>query len=501
MRTRAHRITTVIGLVAALAGGFALGLSTPAPRFETGPPAGELTERAPASGQDLPVLAALPDFREVARRTIPSVVTVRSRRTIRVNERSSPFLSDPFGQEFLERFFGRRLPEEPRERRYEQQGLGSGVILSADGYILTNNHVVEGSDAVEIVTADRRTLEAEILGTDPQTDIAVLKVEAEDLPAAALGDSDDLEVGEWVLAVGNPFSEALGHTVTAGIVSAKGRANLRLAEYEDFIQTDAAINPGNSGGALVNTRGQVIGINTAIASQTGGYQGVGFAIPINMAQSVMEQLVSSGRVVRGHLGVSIQDLTPDLAEGMGVPGREGALVASVQEGTPAAAAGLERGDVITAVEGKPVTDTVELRNRIASTAPGTEVRLKILRNGEERSVRVTLDELPGSGARASSAGGRASDRQYGFSAQELSPALASRLGYQGDSGVVISEVEPGGAADRAGLRQGDLVKEVNRRPVENLTEFREAVGAADPAKVLLLLVRRGNNLTYVPLRP
>jgi serine protease Do len=501
MSTPLRRAGFAAAVLGAAAAAFLIGrvidpeaaAAAPPPSFAAGPSSGPGEAAAAA-------LAGAPDFRDVARKVVPSVVTVRSQKTVRAGR--NPFApGDPFGDDFFERFFGMPRRGDPREDRYVERGLGSGVVVSADGYILTNNHVVGGGDTkVNVVTEDGKTYTAKILGTDPQTDIAVLKVEASGLRPIPMGDSASLEVGEWVLAVGNPFSEALGHTVTAGIVSAKGRSNLNLADYEDFIQTDAAINPGNSGGALVNTRGQLVGINTAIVSRSGGYQGVGFAIPVNMARNVMDQLVKNGKVVRGWIGISIQDFTPELAEGMGLEGKEGAIVAEVVPDSPAMEAGLKQGDVIVAVDGRKVASNTELRNRISATSPGTKVTLTLIRDGKERSVDLTLGELPGSAA-ASGGGEEPAEESLGLSVRALTPEVAARLGYEDDQGVVVWEVEVGSPAGEAGLQRGDLIKEVNRRRVTSLADYRQAVGSIQQGKVVLLLVRRGERATYVTLRP
>jgi len=443
----------------------------------------------------------LPDFRAVAKKVVPAVVTVRSQKTVRADARS-PFSGGADGDDLFERFFGGPRQRAPHEQRYIQRGLGSGVIVSKDGYIITNNHVVEGVDKVEVIVEGHRAVTAKILGTDPPTDIAVLKVDESSLPTVQLGDSDKLEVGEWVLAWGTPFSEALGHTVTAGIVSAIGRSNLRLADYEDFIQTDAAINPGNSGGALVNTRGELVGINAAIVSGSGGNNGIGFAIPINMARNVMDQLIKNGKVTRGWVGLSIQDLTPELAEGMGIKGKEGALISQVEKDTPASEAGLKRGDVITAVDGQDVRNNADLRNRIASTAPGTKVALSVIRDGDGKKINVTLGELPSQGGRGPAAAGQApAEQALGINVRPLSRDLAARLGYDGDSGVVVSDVESGSPADEAGIQEGDLIKEVNRRPVSGIDDYREAMGSVTEGKPVLLLIRRGDAMTYLSVKP
>ena len=473
MKSLSRAAAIAAGVLVAAGGGFALGRVSPHPAASGNTP---VIAALPLSADPIdgatgaPAAAALPDFRDVAKRVIPCVVTIRSQRTVRVGGARA------FEDDVLSQFFGRTPRGAPREEVYRQSGLGSGVIVSADGYILTNNHVVEQVDSVEAVTGDGKAYPARIIGTDPQTDLAVLRVDATGLRAVEMGDSDGLEVGEWVLAVGNPFSEALAHTVTAGIVSAKGRSNLNLADYEDFIQTDAAINPGNSGGALVDTRGRLVGINAAITTGSGSSAGVGFAIPINMARNVMDQLIKNGKVVRGWMGMTIQDLTPDLAEGMGLNGREGALVIDVKPAAPAAEAGLRRGDVITAVNGHVVGSNAELRNRISATEPGTKVSLAVIRDGKDRIVDATLGALPGSATRRGAVpGGGEEEKAIGLSVRPLTPDLARRLGYEDEEGVIIAAVEAGSAADEAGLLEGDLIKEANRRPVTSVAEYREAI--------------------------
>ncbi|MBI3450669.1 MAG: DegQ family serine endoprotease [Acidobacteria bacterium] len=500
MKTLARGAAFGAVLLVATTGAFVAGRAAAA-RPGPSPAPDHPAAAAPASpGPDLPPsepepALSLPDFRGVAKKVVPAVVTVRSQKTVRVDPRSSPG-----GDEFFEQFFGGRQ-RAPREERYVQRGLGSGVVVSGDGYIITNNHVVEGVDKVEVVLADGRTVGARVLGTDPPTDIAVIKIDGSSLLTVPFGDSDRLEVGEWVLAVGNPFSERLGHTVTAGIVSAKGRSNLRLADYEDFIQTDAAINPGNSGGALVNTRGQLVGINSAIVTGSGGSQGIGFAIPINMARNVMDQLIKNGKVVRGWVGMTIQDLTPELAEGLGLPGKEGALVSAVQPGAPAAEAGLKRGDAITAVDAQGVKNNSDLRNRVAATAPGTKVRLGAYRDGEARTFTVTLGELPAPGGKAPAGGHPPDEPALGFTVRSLSREIAEQLGLEGESGVIVSEVESGGPAEEAGLQEGDLIKEINRRAISGLNDYRSALAGAKRGHPVLLLIRRGDATTYVSIKP
>ncbi|KZK74136.1 MAG: protease [Pelodictyon luteolum] len=429
-------------------------------------------------------------FVQIAESATPSVVTVYTEKTVS-RRMMSPF--DFFGHQFDD-FFG--FPGmEPREGRKQiQQGLGSGVIVTDDGYILTNNHVIDGADAVFIRTSDNRRLDARVIGTDPKTDLAVIKVTARNLKPIVLGDSDRLRVGEWVIAIGSPLGENLARTVTQGIVSAKGRANVGLADYEDFIQTDAAINPGNSGGPLVNINGELVGINTAIASRTGGFEGIGFAVPSNMARKVMTALITKGKVTRGYLGVSIQDIDDNLAKAMQLERAEGALVGTVVARSPAAAAGIATGDVITTFNGAPVKGSVELRNTIAGLAPGTEVLLTFLREGMKRTVRVRLGQQPAPEAIAPGAQGEA-NRALWFTAAPLTTDQARNLG-PGSGHVVITSVDQSGNAYRAGLRKGDVILAVNRKPVDSFAAFGTAVRNLKEGELLFLLVNRQGNKIY-----
>jgi serine protease Do len=370
-------------------------------------------------------------------------------------------------------------------------GAGSGVIISSDGTILTNNHVVEGATEVTVTLADKKEYTAEVLGRDPKTDLAVLKIKANDsFPAAALGNSEQLKVGDWVVAIGNPFG--LNHTVTSGIVSAKGRV-IGAGPYDDFIQTDASINPGNSGGPLFNMMGEVVGINTAIIPQG---QGIGFAIPVNTAKPLIPQLVTKGEVTRGYLGVSIQNMTPDLAEALNVKGLDGALVADVSPGSPANAAGIARGDVITSFNGKAVKDSHDLPAMVAATPVDEEVTVKVLRDGEERQLSVKVGRLPSEQANLDKAAQPAKGK-WGLQLHDLSPQIAQQFGIQADQGVVVVGVEAGSPADEAGIRQGDLIVEVNRQTVNSVDEVKENINQSKDR--LLLLVQRQNGKLYVPL--
>jgi serine protease Do len=407
---------------------------------------------------------------------------------------------DFFGEDPFEFFFGPRGGE---EREFYTEGNGSGVIVSGEGYILTNNHVVEGAEEIRVALTDGRELDAEIIGTDPSTDLAVIKVEAGGLPVAPLGNSDDLQVGDWVVALGSPFG--LENTVTAGIVSATGRTNMRLADYEDFIQTDAAINPGNSGGALSNLAGEVVGINTAIASRTGGYMGVGFAIPINLARDVMGQLIETGAVTRGWLGVSIQDVTPELRESFDLaPDVEGALVAEVLEDTPAEEAGIEVGDVITGLDGDKIGDANELRNRVAAVRPGAKVHLELLREGEEMKLTLEMGERPAELTPTRIVPGDRGTRgekktARGVTVGSLTPEVKSELDYDGETGVAVLDVERYSAASRAGVAPGMVIVEVNREAVDDPGEFVELAEGTDGP--VLLYVWSAGRRSFIALPP
>ncbi len=422
------------------------------------------------------------EFVRVAEEIKPSVVSIR------VEARAAQTGLDPRMEEFFRRFGG--MPGFPGDRGARPRlGIGSGVIVDAEGHILTNNHVIREAEEITVVLSDGREFEAKVVGRDAKTDVAVIKIDARNLRPAKLGDSDELRVGEIVLAVGNPFG--LDSTVTSGIVSAKGRARLRVADYEDFIQTDAAINPGNSGGPLVDLDAEVVGINTLILSRSGGYQGIGLAIPVNMARGVMNELIRSGKVVRGWLGVIIQDLTPKLAKAMGLRAKEGVLVVQVAEGAPAAKAGLRERDVIVEYQGRRIRDVNDLRNRVAQTSPGTAARLEALRGGKKVAITVKIGELP----EEMTGFGSPETKSLGMNVEELTPQLARRHGLRRAEGLVVTELERGGPAERGGIQEGDLLVEAGKKRVSTLEEFREAVEHS--GKDVLLLVRRGNFAHYV----
>lgn len=399
---------------------------------------------------------------------------------------------DFFGEDFFDRFFKDRFPD----REFKQQGLGSGVIVDEAGYILTNNHVVEGADEIKVILGDKREFEGKIIGADSQSDVAVIKIEGDNLVAARLGDSEELNVGNWAIAIGNPFG--LSQTVSVGVISATGRANIGIAQYEDMIQTDAAINPGNSGGPLVNIKGEVIGINTAIFTRTGGYQGIGFAIPVNMAKVIMKSLIEIGRVARGWLGVVIQDLNPSLIKQFNVSVTEGVLVAEVQGNSPASEGGMETGDIIVKYEGKDIRDVNHLRNVVAQTMIGKEVAVIVLRNGKEMNLNISIKEQP-EGLFAI-AGSTPDLADIGLTVQNLTDDLAKSLGIEETKGVVVTEVLPGSPAVQADIRVGDLIKEVNREKVSDIAAFKKAVKSAKENNEILFLAKRGDYTRYVILK-
>jgi len=434
-------------------------------------------------------------FREVARHIKPSVVAIGVTKTVE----GTPW---PFGDEFFRRFFGEPFGGRGwRGPRFEQRGLGSGVIVSEDGYILTNNHVVEDADNITVRLADGREFRAEIVGRDPPSEIAVIKIDAKNLPAAALGDAEKVEVGDWVMAVGAPFG--LEQTVTCGIISATGRHGVGITEYENFIQTDAAINPGNSGGPLVNMNGEVIGINTAIASRSGGYMGIGFAVPINMARMVMKRLIEEGKVVRGWLGVGIQPLTPELAESMGIKADRGVLVSQVFDDTPAAKAGIRPGDVILEFNGKRVDDPSRLQSAVAWTKPGTRAEVVLLRDGKRKTVTVTVAERPERTDMLPTAApgrGRATLEEIGIQVSDVTPEAEERFGYKRGQGVLITEVEPGSLASQAGLEPGMLILQAGGKEVTSVADLMAVMKRVDLARGLPLLVRAGDRQIFVLLK-
>ncbi len=444
-----------------------------------------------------PVLALTDEasIADIAETRINGVVNISSTKLIKTEEAMflSPFFSDPFFRDF----FGNRFYSVPKERR--ERSLGSGVIVSEDGLMLTNNHVVENAEEILVTLTDGRELEAEIVGTDPKSDVAVIRLKGKlrDLSPIPIGNSGELRLGDIVLAIGNPFG--LGHTVTMGIVSAKGRANVGITDYEDFIQTDAAINPGNSGGALINMKGELVGINTAIISRSGGYQGIGFAIPSNMAKSVMNCLVKYGKVVRGWLGATMQDLDQNLSEAMNTKGTNGVLVSDVTEGGPADNAKIKRGDVIIRMNGEKIYSTERLRNTIATMGAGAKVKLDIMRNGREMTTSLILGELPDNFG-IQTIIKRGDGVLGGMTVASLNEVVREKFQISKNVkyGVVITKIEEGSTAQRAGLRPGDIILEINR---ENLNSDKDFTRAYYWSKDnLLLLILRKERTFYLVLR-
>jgi serine protease Do len=433
---------------------------------------------------------ALDEVAEIAR---PAVVNISTTTTVTMGE--NPY-GDMFNDPFFRRFFGDQFNRPGQKRQYKSSALGSGVIVSEQGYILTNNHVVKGVDEIKVVLYDKREFKGKIVGTDPRTDLAVIKIDAKDLPTVRFGESGKLKTGDVVLAIGNPFG--LNQTITMGIVSAVGRSNIGLADFEDFIQTDAAINPGNSGGALVNTNGELVGINTAIFSTSGGYMGIGFAIPVDMAKSIMGSIITHGKVIRGWLGVTIQNLTPELAKSLDIKETAGALISGVEKDSPADKAGLKRGDLVIELSGKKVADSTALRNMVSEAALGAKVDLRIVREGKEKTITVTLGEFKEKQV--------AKKTEYenvlrGVTVQELTPALRDRLNLPENlSGVVITGVEPDSPAQGV-LQANDVIQEVNRRAIQSGQDFDEAVSKIRSTDTVLLLIYREGGSIYLTLRP
>jgi serine protease Do len=425
-------------------------------------------------------------FAEIVKAVSPSVVNISVTRTVSTNE-----------DELFDLFIPRGNGELPSV--WSEQSYGSGVTVSSDGYIITNNHVVEDAEDIRVTLPDKRSFQGRLIGADPKTDLAIIKIEAKGLPVAPWGDSDELKVGEFVLTIGNPFG--LTNTVTLGIVSAKGRANVGIADYEDFIQTDAAINPGNSGGPLVNIRGEVVGINTAIFSKSGGYQGIGFAVPSNMARQVVEQLIKEGKIKRGWLGVNIQDLTPELARKFNYDKVEGVLVNSVLKDSPAEKAGLRNGDIITVFNGREVIDVGSFRNSVASTPPGKRVKIRFFRDGLYKETEAVVQEqiAPQEKRSLRAQTPEKKDIFSGMDVFELSKDIAKQLGLSPhEKGVVIARIEPGSAPDRAGLRRGDVIEEIERKPIKGIIDFKEILSKIN-SKEILLYINRGGKKFYVVL--
>jgi len=425
---------------------------------------------------------------EIAETVKPAIVNILTTRTIKIQGNTNPFLDDPF----FRRFFGDRL-RVPKERK--TASLGSGVIVDSNGYILTTNHLIQGAEEINVTLSDKREFKGKIIGNDVMTDIGIIKIDADNLPTIKWGDSDKLRVGETVLAIGSPYG--LSQTVTTGIVSAVGRANVGIADYEDFIQTDAAINPGNSGGALENVRGELVGINTAIFTTSGGYQGIGFSIPTSMAKAVMDSLISKGKVIRGWLGVTIQPLTPELAKQFNLKEEKGALVGDVSEGSPAEKAGLQSGDVIIEYEGKKIEEPYQLRNMVANTPTGQEVELKIIRENKTETKKVTVSELPAEMQKPSK--GEYNNLLRGVTVQDLLPEIYNKLNIPKKlKGVIVSDMDEDSPAARV-LMQGDVIQGINRQKITSIKDYENMVSRINSDENILLLIYRGGSSLFITL--
>jgi serine protease Do len=435
---------------------------------------------------------ATDSYADLVAQVAPAVVTIQAERVVKPT-------AMPFGDDsFFEQFFGRQGRQAPMRPR-EEGALGSGVIVSQDGYILTNHHVIDGASKIRVELTDRQSYDAKVVGSDPPSDLAVLKIQATNLHALPLGDSEKVRVGDVVLAIGNPLG--VGQTVTMGIISAKGRATgLSDGAYEDFLQTDAPINQGNSGGPLIDTRGELVGINSQILTPSGGSIGIGFAIPAAMAQNVMQQLIKNGVVRRAMIGVTVQGVTSDLAKSLGLTDVRGALVSEVQPDGPAQKADIERGDVILSFNGEPVADSNSLRNRVANSQPGSEASLVIARNGKQETKRVVLAERPGTRMASKEGDDGTKGGRYGLAVAPLTPDMANQLGVKSKRGLVVRDVDPASPASEAGIRSGDVILEVNHRPVNDVSQFQDAMKANSDRPALLLVNRQGNDL-FVALAP
>jgi len=448
------------------------------------------TAHAGISQQSVDTLAKIGQATaELAEAVKPSVVNISTTRTVKLQSGVNPFSDDPL----FKKFFGDQF-RMPKERK--SASLGSGVIVDPKGYILTANHVIQGAEEIKVTLSDKREFKGKVIGSDAMTDIGIIKIDAgDDLPAIQWGDSDTLRVGETVLAIGSPYG--LSQTVTMGIVSAVGRANVGIADYEDFIQTDAAINPGNSGGALINIKGELVGINTAIFSTSGGYQGIGFAVPTGMAKTVMDSLITGGKVIRGWLGVTIQALTPELAKQFDLREEKGVLLGDVIEKSPAEKAGLQRGDVITEFEGKKVEEPNQLRNMVANTPPGKEVKVTIIRENKTETKKVFISELPADMRRPSR--DDYNNLLNGVSVQDITPDIADKLGIPAKiKGVIVTNVDEDSPA-AAILLQGDVIQEINRQKITGMKEYGKVVAGIAAEKDLLILVFRGGASIFITL--
>lgn len=456
-----------------------------------------LSSRFDLMGKPLALNAVSPQgiptsFASLARAGSPAVVNISTVRTIKGGNQVFRHFTGPFGKndpfwDFFEKFFG----DEFSQRDLKQRSLGSGFIINPDGYIITNNHVIEGADRVTVRLADERTFSAEIIGRDPKTDLALIKIHSLlNLPSLTLGDSDSISVGDWVVAIGNPFG--LNHTVTAGIVSAKGRV-IGAGPYDDFIQTDASINPGNSGGPLLNINGEVVGINTAIVASG---QGIGFAIPSNMAKEIIPQLKDKRRVVRGWLGVAVQRMTPELARSFGLTEQKGALVGDVFADSPAYQSGIKHGDVIIEFDGTKIEEMADLPRIVANTPVGKKVTLKVIREGKEQVLTATITEMKEEKPVIAKTD---MEKKLGLRIQGITPAIAEQLGLEKDTGVIVVDVDAGSPAEDAGFNRGDIIKELNREVIKSLRDYREALGKAIQQGTILFLINREGQTLYLTI--
>jgi serine protease Do len=490
-----RRTTAVLTLLAASLGGGVIAALMVSSR------AGSPVQVAASAASPALATSSAPaaSYADMLEKVTPAVVSIYTTQVIKGGSQQMPSIfSDPFFQQFFGPGFGRNM----KPRNQTEHGLGSGVIVSKDGYILTNNHVIDKATDIQVELLDGRKIKAKLVGTDKDTDIAVLKIAAQDLPTLSFADATKARVGDLVFAIGNPF--AVGQTVTMGIVSAKGRAVGGIEKFEDFIQTDAAINPGNSGGALVNANGALVGINTAIlANGSEGNQGIGFAIPVNLVRNVMDQLVKNGKVVRGYIGVGLQPITPDLQQQFNLPSTQGALVREVEKGTPGEKAGLKVGDVITAVDGQPVLDPNQLTIAVIQMQPGQTAHLDVLRNGQKTKVDVTLAARPNEDKTGRRFGGNDNQNSganalEGVAVETLTPDIAQQLQLPSSvKGVVVDSVDDGSAAAEAGLQRGDVITQVNRQPVTNESDYNRLMSQAQGKSVLLYVNRQGSNIFVV----
>lgn len=429
------------------------------------------------------------DIPDIIEKVVPAVVNISSKKVVTTEGGVPPFMSDPF----LRRFFGddwQRFFNIPRER--VERNLGSGVIVTEDGFILTNNHLVEQAEEIEVVLLDEREFDAKIVGTDPRTDVAVLKIDASGLPTVPIGRSSDLRLGQVILAIGYPFG--IGQTVTKGIISALGRSNLNLVDYENFIQTDAAINPGNSGGAMINTRGELIGVNTAILSSSGRNMGIGFAIPIDLANSVMESIIHHGRVIRGYLGVWLQDIDPQMAEEFGLEEARGVIISEVKDGGPADKGGVKAGDVVLTYQGKQVDDMTQFRNMVSTTEPGSKIDIGVFRERKEKRLSIDVGEYPDEEGESTEKKSEevASPLLLGVGLETLSNYYRRQLNIPSRiEGVIVTEIDENSPAAESGIAEGDVIIEVNRKPVRDLEDFKKIVSQSEKDRYLMFIYRRG----------